>query len=192
MPPVTTALIIFIITYIFIGLRQIPRIHIDRPAGALVGAVITIITIAIGILVLIVGAKTAHAAGPSPVMGQEKQLMVTVTPSGSRDVRRQYKVVLRCETDAQRTVGLQGFRQLRTDEAALFVFEEPGPVTFWMGSVTFPIDIIHIAADGRVVRVYPNCAPGSRELYPSYVPVQWVIETAAGSGIRAGDRVVVK
>jgi Na+/H+ antiporter NhaD/arsenite permease-like protein len=46
---VITALIIFIITYIFIGLRQIPRVHIDRPAGALVGAVLMI---AFGVLTL--------------------------------------------------------------------------------------------------------------------------------------------
>jgi Na+/H+ antiporter NhaD/arsenite permease-like protein len=40
---VITAFIIFIIiTYLFIGLRQIPRVHIDRPAGALVGAVLMI------------------------------------------------------------------------------------------------------------------------------------------------------
>jgi Na+/H+ antiporter NhaD/arsenite permease-like protein len=44
-----TALIIFIITYIIIGLRQIPRVHIDRPAGALVGAVLMI---AFGVLTL--------------------------------------------------------------------------------------------------------------------------------------------
>src|SRR5574340_286551 len=44
-----TALIIFIITYIFIGLRQIPRVHIDRPAGALVGAVLMVVA---GVLTL--------------------------------------------------------------------------------------------------------------------------------------------
>jgi len=43
------ALVIFLITYLFIGLRQIPRIHIDRPAGALVGAVLMIVT---GVLTL--------------------------------------------------------------------------------------------------------------------------------------------
>jgi Na+/H+ antiporter NhaD/arsenite permease-like protein len=40
---VTAALIIFIITYPFIGLRQIPLVHIDRTAGALVGAVLMIV-----------------------------------------------------------------------------------------------------------------------------------------------------
>jgi Na+/H+ antiporter NhaD/arsenite permease-like protein len=46
---VLTALAIFVITYLFIGLRQIPRLHIDRPAGALVGAVLMIVT---GVLTL--------------------------------------------------------------------------------------------------------------------------------------------
>jgi len=40
---VLTALVIFIITYVFIGLRQIPWVHIDRPAGALVGAVLMVV-----------------------------------------------------------------------------------------------------------------------------------------------------
>src|SRR4030067_1581314 len=42
-PFMITALIIFIITSFFIGLRQIPRIRIDRPAGALVGAVLMVV-----------------------------------------------------------------------------------------------------------------------------------------------------
>ncbi len=49
LPAVITALIILIITYLFIGLRQIPRVHIDRPAGALVGAVLMVV---LGVLTL--------------------------------------------------------------------------------------------------------------------------------------------
>jgi uncharacterized membrane protein (UPF0127 family) len=61
-----------------------------------------------------------------------------------------------------------------------------------MGSVTYPIDIIFIGPDKKVVRVYPNCRPQNREYYPSVLPVQWVLETAAGSRIRAGDTVSFK
>ena len=49
MPFVITALIIFLITYLFIGLRQVPRLRIDRPAGALVGAVLMVV---LGVLTL--------------------------------------------------------------------------------------------------------------------------------------------
>src|SRR5574340_394772 len=44
-----TALVIFLLTYLFIGLRQVPRVHIDRPAGALVGAVLMVVA---GVLTL--------------------------------------------------------------------------------------------------------------------------------------------
>src|SRR3972149_3077215 len=34
-----TAAVVFLITYLIIGVQRIPRIHIDRPSGALLGAV---------------------------------------------------------------------------------------------------------------------------------------------------------
>ena len=97
--------------------------------------------------------------------------------------------MLLCDTDVSRERGLQGYRRLKRDEAALFVFQKPAAVTFWMGSVAYPIDIIFVGPGRKVVSVYPNCRPGSTEYYPSTAPVRWVIETAAGSGIMAGDRV---
>ncbi|HEY6011615.1 MAG TPA: DUF192 domain-containing protein, partial [Nitrospirota bacterium] len=60
---------------------------------------------------------------------------------------------------------------------------------FWMGRVAYPIDIIFVNQNGIVSRVHPNCPPGSKSLYPAREPARWVIETAAGSGIRAGDGV---
>lgn len=33
------ALIIFVLTYIIIGIQNIPKLHINRPAGALLNAV---------------------------------------------------------------------------------------------------------------------------------------------------------
>jgi uncharacterized membrane protein (UPF0127 family) len=129
----------------------------------------------------------AHAAETGSPPGT-----VALTPADHASGPREYKIVLLCDTDVSRERGLQGFRPLKRDEAALFVFQKPGAVTFWMGSVTYPIDIIFVGPDKRVVRVYPNCRPGSLEYYPSNGPVLWVIETAAGSGIRAGDRADLK
>jgi uncharacterized membrane protein (UPF0127 family) len=264
-------------TYLFIGLRQIPRIHIDRPAGALagavllvvfsvltldqafaaidiytlllllgmmiitvylvvagffgliadrilsfsktpligsvanlivakqarekveigfmeyfrVGALITAITIATGILVLAFEVKIVHAEALAAEQ-HEKQMTVTVTPRGYVAGRRAFTVVMLCDTDQLRARGLQGFRPLQTREAALFVFNKPEAVTFWMGTVTFPIDIIFVGPDGYVVGVAPRCLPGSSEFYGSGVPVKWVVETAAGSGIMIGDRVKIE
>jgi Na+/H+ antiporter NhaD/arsenite permease-like protein/uncharacterized membrane protein (UPF0127 family) len=148
------------------------------------GALITALTIAVGILVLAVEVKIAQGA-------EDKQMTVTVVPSSSAAPQRTFRVVLLCDTMQLRTRGLQGFRTLQADEAAFFVFDKPEKVTFWMGSVSYAIDIIFVGPDHKVVRTYANCRPGSRDLYPSGQAVKWVIETAAGSGIKAGDRVRV-
>ncbi len=192
MPFVITALVIFLITYLFIGLRQIPRIHIDRPAGALVGAVLTLITIAAGIVVLVVEVRTAHGTEPAPVVQSAKETIITVTPADPHRIARTYRVVLFCDTDDKQRQGLQGFRRLAADEAALFPYEKPAAVTFWMGSVPYPLDIIFVTSDGTVSRIYRDCRPGKPDVYSSEGPVRWVIETAAGSGIREGDRISIR
>lgn len=191
MPFVITALVIFLITYLFIGLRQIPRMHIDRPAGALVGAVITIITIAAGIVVLVVEVRTAHGTEPAPVVRSAKEMTITVTPADPHRIARTYRVVLFCDTDEKQRQGLQGFRKLAADEAALFPYVRPVEATFWMGTVSVPIDIIFVAPDMTVSRVYHDCRPNRSDRYPSGGPVRWAIETAAGSGIKEGDRISI-
>ncbi|HLE40965.1 MAG TPA: SLC13 family permease [Nitrospirota bacterium] len=157
-----------------------------------VGALITAITVAVGILVLVVEVKIGNGAELPVVTGQASRKNVIVTSAGKKALERTFRVALFCDTDDLRTKGLQGFRRLAADEAALFVFEDLVEVTFWMGSVDFPIDIIFVGQDRKVVQVYQNCRPGSLDLYPSGKPVLWVIETAAGSGIRVGDRVRIQ
>ncbi len=157
-----------------------------------VGALITAMSIAIGILVLAAEVKLAQGAVTPAAETPKKLASVIITPSGSRSASRTFNVALLCDTDEKRTRGLQGFRRLRENEAALFVFERPETATFWMGSVAYPIDIIFVDREGIVSRVYPNCPPGSKRLYPSGEPSLWVIETAAGSGIKAGDKVRIE
>jgi Na+/H+ antiporter NhaD/arsenite permease-like protein/uncharacterized membrane protein (UPF0127 family) len=157
-----------------------------------VGALITAATVAIGILVLAVEVKIANGADAFAAETKGKQMTVTFMPRGHAAGRRTFTVVLVCDTDQSRAKGLQGFRPLQPKEAALFVFDRPEAVTFWMGSVTFPIDIIFVSPDEYIVEVSPHCLPGSHEFYGSGIPVKWVVETAEGSGVMVGDKVVIK
>ena len=157
-----------------------------------VGAFITVITIAIGILVLGIEVKLAHGAEAFASERSGKQMTATIVSQDAHAASRVFNIVLVCDTDEAKTKGLQGFRQLRPNEAALFLFDPPEAVTFWMGSVAYPIDIVFISSDKKVVRAYPDCKPGSRDLYPSPERAAWVIETATGSGIRVGDRVEIE
>jgi hypothetical protein len=138
------------------------------------------------------GMCVLQAAESLAAKTSNSQTTVTITPYGATGVARKFRVVLLCDTPDTRTIGLQGFGPLAKDEAALFVFYFPAPATFWMGSVSFPIDIIFVGPDKRVIKVYEDCNPGSRDLYPSGTPVQWVVETAAGSGVKIGDSISIK
>jgi Na+/H+ antiporter NhaD/arsenite permease-like protein/uncharacterized membrane protein (UPF0127 family) len=155
------------------------------------GALITLITMVIGVLVLFAEVKLAHGSEAWAAEKAASPISATISRDHTTFVRS-YQVVLLCDTESSRERGLQGFRPLSADESALFVFPKPEAVTFWMGSVAFPIDIVFISPDRRVVRVYPLCWPGSLEVYPSIQKISWVLETAAGSGIEVGDKVSLK
>ena len=157
-----------------------------------VGALVTIITIAAGIVVLVVEVRIAHGTEPAPVVQSAKEMTITVTPADPRRIAHTYRVALLCDTDEKQRQGLQGFRQLAADEAALFPYDRPAAVTFWMGSVSYPLDIIFVKSDGTVSRIYRDCRPLQTDVYPSGAAVRWVIETAAGSGINEGDRISIR
>jgi len=156
-----------------------------------VGVLIAIITATIGILTLAAEVKCAHGKDSCVAKKNASPTVVAIT-HGVHSPPREFRIVLLCNTNDTREKGLQGFQMLKSDEAALFVYTKPESVTFWMGSVVYSIDIIFVGPDKKVQRVYPDCKPGSLELYPSLAPIQWVVETAAGSGVRVGDRVRLK
>ena len=156
-----------------------------------VGVLIAIITATIGILTLAAEVKCAHGKESCVAKKNASPTVVAIT-HGVHSSPREFRIVLLCNTNDARERGLQGFHMLKPDEAALFVYTKPESVTFWMGSVVYSIDIIFVGPDKKVQRVYPDCKPGSLELYPSLAPIQWVVETAAGSGVRVGDRVRLK
>lgn len=77
--------------------------------------------------------------------------------------------------------GLSGRESLDEDEAMLFIFEKPTKAVFWMKGMKFPIDIIWLDENWRVLAVAPNVLP---ETYPQTfsapAPIRYVIETNAG------------
>ena len=174
-------------------LRRVPPIKVSRTTVVLIAFLATaIVTLAVGAGRTYGAERDAYGAGILSGDKPARPLTVTAIPRGKPERHRTFSVVLLCDTSGMRSQGLQGFRPLKPEEAALFVFGRPEAVTFWMGSVTFPIDIIYVSSEHAVVSVYADCRPGSRDYYPSTSPVKWVIETAAGSGIAVGDRVRIE
>jgi uncharacterized membrane protein (UPF0127 family) len=80
--------------------------------------------------------------------------------------------------------GLAVKNQLKESEAMLFVFEDSAKHSFWMKDMKFPIDIIWLDSNGRVVHIEQNLQPCvSVFICPNYTPnadSQYVLETVAG------------
>ncbi|OGI71182.1 hypothetical protein A3B84_01470 [Candidatus Nomurabacteria bacterium RIFCSPHIGHO2_02_FULL_35_13] len=97
-------------------------------------------------------------------------------------------------TPESREQGLSGIKELKKDEGMLFVFNHTGKYPFWMKDMNFPIDIIWIGEDLRVVYIKKDAKP---ESYPeTFTPNQdakYVLEVFSSfsekNNLKEGDRV---
>ena len=98
-------------------------------------------------------------------------------------------------TPEEQARGLSGREMLGENAGMLFVYEKPGLPGFWMKEMNFPIDIIWIGNDRRIVDISENIAPETfPRLFRPRAPVQYVLETNAGwaksHNISVGDQAI--
>ena len=83
---------------------------------------------------------------------------------------------------AEKQRGLSGRTHLPADSAMLFTYDQPGEYCFWMKDMLFPIDIVWLDADKKVIAIKPNADPST---YPQRFcpdsPAQYVLEFVAGT-----------
>ena len=88
--------------------------------------------------------------------------------------------------------GLSGRTELKENEGMLFVFNKPSQYSFWMKDMNFPIDIIWLGEDLRIVYIEKEAKP---ESYPNaFTPDQkakFVLEVMSGfsekNNLKEGD-----
>jgi hypothetical protein len=84
-------------------------------------------------------------------------------------------------TNNERIIGLSKYTKLQKHQAMLFVFQEQGYYPFWMKNMKFPIDIIWLDEEKKIVFIKEYADPLD---YPqSYNPESvslYVLETVAG------------
>ncbi|HWK75946.1 MAG TPA: DUF192 domain-containing protein [Povalibacter sp.] len=98
------------------------------------------------------------------------------------------------DTNERRARGLMFVRQLDADAGMLFIYPASQPIAMWMKNTFIPLDMLFVAADGRVAKVVERTQPQSLETIESGQPVRAVIELNAGTArklhIAAGARVL--
>ncbi len=112
----------------------------------------------------------------------------------SADIRGQEVTLMVSDTELLREQGLGGYTGLGSREGMLFIFEKMDRQGFWMKDMLFPMDIMWLDGEFRVISLEKNIAP---ETYPKIffpkVPSLYAIEFSAGTltqlGVEIGDLV---
>lgn len=90
--------------------------------------------------------------------------------------------VLVADTKPARTQGLSGRTSLGDRQGMLFVFDENDQQGIWMKDMKFPIDIVWISENFRIVDIKRDATPESYpEVFMNTRPARYVLELPAGS-----------
>jgi uncharacterized protein len=141
--------------------------------------ILAIILVAIGANILL-----PHISGIKSNTSEKKVIIHQNLNDGSylyienKGIRFKTRVA---ESESTRAAGLSGVIALPDDEAVLFVFEKPGFYSFWMKDMLFPLDILWLDQNFKVVEIKRNISPASYpETFNSPLPAKYVLEINAG------------
>ncbi len=84
--------------------------------------------------------------------------------------------------------GLSGREKMDQNEGMLFVFPSMGQYAFWMKDMKFPLDMVWISDEGRVVYIKENVTPDSypKKTFKNQAFAKYVLEMRVGSVAKYG------
>ena len=99
----------------------------------------------------------------------------------------------------KKMLGLMHRKHIKPDEGMLFDFGSPGRYDIWMLNMKFPIDIIWLDKDARIIKIDANAEPCTSILscraHASPENAMYVVELASGaaksSGMKNGSRFIL-
>ncbi|HET8809947.1 MAG TPA: DUF192 domain-containing protein [Flavobacteriaceae bacterium] len=98
------------------------------------------------------------------------------------------------ETDYEQQTGLMYRKSMEKDQGMLFIYPNERPrYGFYMKNTYFPLDLIYIDSENKIVDFNENTEPLNETPLPSKAPAKYVLEVNAGTvqnlGLELGDSV---
>lgn len=128
---------------------------------------------------------TSDEANVTPVNNQTK-----ITTNTNSNLQSTQVKILRLKVNAEvasdansRAIGLGGRESLVKDAGMLFVFDSEAKHSFWMKNVKFPLDIIWLDKNKKVVHFVKNAQPDTGSALEIYTPPKkayYVLEVNGG------------
>lgn len=127
------------------------------------------------------------------VLALQSAPLVSTLPTATLHAPRATLTVEIADTEPQREHGLMDRTALPPHTGMVFVFDQDGPVTFWMKDTLVPLDMVFVGANG-VVRSVAARVPATKPDTPDdQIPrrpgnAKFVIELPAGEAVADGIR----
>jgi uncharacterized membrane protein (UPF0127 family) len=144
---------------------------------------------------LLLGAATAiadPAAAPLDLATWPRAALEVVQRGADGPRRFRFDVWV-ADTPERGEQGLMFVRDLPAGRGMIFPFPKARVVSFWMKNTYIELDMLFIAAGGKVVKIIERAAPLRLDLLSSDVPVTGVLELRGGEaaflGLKVGDEV---
>ena len=124
----------------------------------------------------------------SPSGTQRAPIYIVTLPNGKQ---------IKAEEALDKRKGLMGRASICKDCGMLFIYEEEGLHSYWMKNVLFPLDLIWLSSEGRVVYIVESASPcfSDCRLYTNTVPAKYVLEVMGGvvkeEKLSLGDSLVI-
>ncbi len=143
------------------------------------------------ICVPLVFAMVTSLLGPLGLAAQEKLEETTLGFPSGRQVQAELAV-----SEEQRARGLMFRDSLDSGRGMLFVFPQSDFHVFWMKNCQFPIDILWLSPEKKIVHIERAVPPCKEDPCPSYGPMRkakYVVEVVANFSrdekLRLGDAI---
>ncbi|HVH84340.1 MAG TPA: DUF192 domain-containing protein [Steroidobacteraceae bacterium] len=138
-------------------------------------------------------ASAVHADPPLLDLATFPRAALEIVQPVPQPARRFHFDVWVADTPARAEQGLMFVRDLPAGRGMVFPFEPARVATFWMRNTYIELDLLFIAADGRVAKIIERAAPLRDDRLSSDVRVGAVLELRGGEvgllGLRVGDQV---
>jgi len=159
----------------------------SKVKGPMLGRLVVGLGIAVALVIGSSRADVSLAAQSEAARPREALAII-----GSDGVTHPFQVEV-MRTEQQRWRGLRWRKHLDPDDGMLFDLDGVRVAYFTMSDTLIPLDMLFIAADGRIVSIAERTVPGNPGPYASAVPVRAVLElnggTCAKLDIKPGDLV---
>ncbi len=128
--------------------------------------------------------KNPHETPEQNITHSNEVLPLSATVISPQGVHIQVRVA---DTDKTRELGLSYFKSLPEKQGMLFVFPQVGIYSFWMKGMNFPLDIIwmdeNLKIVDRLINVDPSTYP---ETYTPSASAVYVLEISANTADQYG------